>query len=172
MCCHRPGHVLLRGYRVRPEDLADGGADLHRAAHGGAGRDGVHLRVRELAGVRALEAAPGRRGLVALPPGEKEERAGRGSIGKQQCLHCTRGRFCILFKSFDRGGLTGRGRWVCEIDCFNGVCLGVARLLSRSHRWLLRRRRPVRKARAQVQRLFVSVSSCGVLCAMAFDDSA
>lgn len=67
---NRSRSVLLRGHRVRPEDPADGGADLHRAVLGLAGGRGVHVCVPEPARLRAPPASPGPRGLVALPTGE------------------------------------------------------------------------------------------------------
>ena len=42
----RPQLVLLRGYRVRPEDSIDGIASFHRSPHRGTSGHGLPVRLR------------------------------------------------------------------------------------------------------------------------------
>lgn len=55
---------------MRPEDAIDGSAHFHRPANRDSSSHGLHLRLRESAGVRTDAAAFGSIRLVALPPGE------------------------------------------------------------------------------------------------------
>lgn len=66
----RPRLVLLRSDRVRSENTFDGCTRLHLTKQLDTSGRGLHVCLRDSAGVRALAASPGPRRRVALPIGE------------------------------------------------------------------------------------------------------